>query len=93
MARAIAAEFGYNGGVGAMVDSMILVPNLVHNLGPFCFAHTYSMGPVLAHFRPNEAQATYIGKSKSPPWLFVLTGGTKFGVDGPPGGVRGAGVV
>ena len=42
LAHAITTECGYCIGMGAMMDSMIFVPNLVHNLRPFCFAQTNS---------------------------------------------------
>ena len=42
MAQSVTADCGYRIGMGAMMYSMIFVPNSVPHLETFCFAHTNS---------------------------------------------------
>ena len=42
LAYSITTECGYRIGMGAKMDAVIFVPNLVPQVGPFCFAQTNS---------------------------------------------------
>ena len=70
LAHRITTYCGYTVGMGAMMESVIFVPNLVRNLGPLRFAQTNSTDN--GHFSPLEGKKRFFS-TKSSFWTKVTT--------------------